>query len=68
MHEIGYENCNYISQESVWNFWPKLIKDLNQKNKNNNNYNNNNSTLLTLELHVPCREQLQHLMLSLIHI
>ncbi|OEU23493.1 hypothetical protein FRACYDRAFT_233662 [Fragilariopsis cylindrus CCMP1102] len=63
MKEIGYENCNYISQESVWNFWPTLIKDLNQKNnKNNYNNNNNNSTLLTLELHVPCREPLQHLM------
>jgi hypothetical protein len=63
MKEIGYENCNYISQESVWNFWPTLIKDLNQKNNNNYyNNNNNNSTVLTLELHVPCREPLQHLM------
>ena len=59
MNEIGYEDCNYISQEKEWEFWPKLINNLNQENENNNN--NNNSTL-TLELHVPCREPIQHLM------
>jgi hypothetical protein len=57
MNEIGYEDCDYISHEIKWMFWPNLMKDFNNKNKNNLN----NSTL-TLELHVPCREPLQHLM------
>jgi hypothetical protein len=53
MNEIGYENCDYISHEVAWTFWPNLMKDLNNKNSlqntnnnqnNNNNNNNNNNT------------------------
>jgi hypothetical protein len=60
MNEIGYENCDYISHETKWTFWPNLMNELNNINNNQNNNNNNNN--ITLELHVPCREPLQHLM------
>ena len=61
MNEIGYENCDYISHETKWTFWPNLMNELNNINNNQNNNNNNNNNI-TLELHVPCREPLQHLM------
>jgi hypothetical protein len=64
MNEIGYEDCDYISHEIEWTFWPKLIQDLNNELQNlqNNSSNNNNNNNLTLELHVPCREPISHLM------
>merc|ERR1719491_314469 len=52
MDEIGYEDCEYISMERKWDFWPQLTTNL----LNFTKYN------MTLELHVPCRDPLDHLM------
>jgi len=52
MDEIGYEDCEYISVERKWKFWPQLTTTL----LNFTKYN------MTLELHVPCRDPLEHLM------
>lgn len=43
---VGYEECDYISQEASWDFWPSLFKNSSVK----------------MELHVPCRDKLEHLM------
>ena len=51
MDEIGYENCDFISDEIEWKFWLNLIEESQFKQRN-----------LTLELHVPCREPIDHLM------
>jgi len=51
MDDIGYENCDYISNESEWTFWFDLIENMQFAQRN-----------LTLELHVPCREPIDHLM------
>ncbi len=49
MDKIGFENCDYISHETNWEFWRKLREI--------------NSTKDTpLELHVPCRDPVSHLM------
>lgn len=47
MNEIGYENCDYISNEYHYRFWIKRFS----------NFHN-----LTMELHVPCRDSIDHLM------
>ena len=49
MDEIGYENCDYISLERPWNKWQQTFSDPNKWPSG-------------LELHVPCREPLAHLM------
>lgn len=46
MNEIGYEDCDWISQEKNWSFWP----------------NNFGSWHHHLELHLPCRDPIEHLM------
>lgn len=45
MSEIGYEDCDYISQEAEWTFWKMFEK-----------------WDVPLELHVPCRDPVDHLM------
>lgn len=45
--ERGYHDCDYISEERPWTFW----KDLPSKLFNT-----------PIELHVPCREKVDHLM------
>jgi len=57
MDDIGYENCDYISNESEWTFWFDLIENMQFAQRN-----------LTLELHVPCREPIDHLMSIANHI
>jgi len=57
MKLIGYENCDYISQEGPYQIWTKeIVKQLFQKNlEENNNF--------VLELHIPCRsDPIQHLL------
>jgi hypothetical protein len=49
MQEIGFEDCDYISMESPWKFWKKF---------NDKEWPWPSS----LELHVPCRDPLRHLM------
>jgi hypothetical protein len=49
MQEIGFEDCDYISAESPWRFWKQF---------NNEEWPWPSS----LELHVPCRDPLKHLM------
>jgi hypothetical protein len=46
MDEIGYENCDYISLETSWSVWNKRFKNW----------------PFPIELHVPCRDPLSHLM------
>lgn len=45
MDEIGYEDCDYVSQEDSWRFWTTF-----------------QSWRIPLELHIPCREPVSHLM------
>lgn len=73
---IGYENCDYISNEIKWSFWPDTMKSLNaarvpsksiveqaQKHTRNNHENKNAQTEdLVLELHVPCRDPIDLLL------
>lgn len=44
MEEIGYEDCDWISQEGNWDFWLE------------------NFLASSMELHLPCRDPLDHLM------
>lgn len=46
MSEIGYEDCDYISHETGWSFWPHTFQ----------------KWFFPMELHVPCREPISHLM------
>jgi len=46
MDEIGYHDCDWISSERRWQFWPDHFSNW----------------PLPLELHVPCRSPLEHLM------
>jgi len=45
LDEIGYEDCDYISNEVGWNWWMRFAK-----------------WYLPVELHVPCRDPVDHLM------
>jgi len=47
MDEIGYENCDYVSQETTWKWWGERFSSFHD---------------LELELHVPCRDPIDHLM------
>ena len=49
MSNIGYEECDYISHEMNWNFWLDTFP---------------NGTFhgVPVELHVPCRNRIDHLM------
>ena len=49
MKEIGFEDCDYISQEDNWQFWT-------------NTFGNGTFHGMKMELHVPCRNRLDHLM------
>ena len=50
MNEIGFENCDWISPEvEWWKFWPSLVESFKAYN-------------FTVEMHVPCRDPLEHLM------
>ena len=49
MDEIGYEDCDYISDEIDANWWIKKFGDAKFHNT-------------TIELHIPCRDPIDHLM------
>jgi len=49
MQEIGFEDCDYISAETSWSFW-------------RDTFGNGRFHGLKMELHVPCRDRLDHLM------
>jgi hypothetical protein len=46
MDEIGYESCDWISVERKWKFWPETFHNWS----------------IPVELHVPCRSPVDHLM------
>ena len=45
--EIGYHDCDYISEERSWKFWQNLTESF---------------VNIPIELHVPCRDPIDHLM------
>jgi len=49
MVEIGFEDCDYVSMEGSWTDW-------------NTNFANDTFHGVSVELHVPCRERIDHLM------
>ena len=49
MDEIGYEDCDYISREANWKFWI-------------DRFGKGKFYGLEMELHVPCRDSIDHLM------
>jgi hypothetical protein len=51
MDEIGYEDCDYISNELPWTFWHEKIP-LRRYAAHN----------ISVEFHIPCRDPLDHLM------
>lgn len=46
MNEIGYEDCDYVSHETGWKFWPNTFQNWS----------------VPIELHIPCRDPISHLM------
>jgi hypothetical protein len=46
MEEIGFEDCDYVSHEKEWQFWPDSFQDWD----------------VPMELHIPCRDPISHLM------
>jgi len=46
MEEIGYEDCDYISHETGWQFWSHTFQNWR----------------VPIELHIPCRDPISHLM------
>jgi len=46
MDEIGYEGCDYVSNEIDWHFWPDTFQNWD----------------VPMELHIPCRDPVSHLM------
>jgi hypothetical protein len=50
MDEIGFENCDFISNEIYWQWWEKT------QNTTFSPWN------MSIELHVPCRDPIDHLM------
>jgi len=72
---LGYENCDYISNEIKWNFWHGTLQTLNtalepfesiadQANppKKKAAYKEDAPPPLTMELHVPCRDPIDHML------
>jgi hypothetical protein len=53
MDEIGFEDCDYISQEMSWQNWASYVPWQNWTSF---------KEMPSLELHVPCRDPLAHLM------
>ena len=51
MNEIGFEDCDWISLEGSWTLWPPLVNTFTAHN-------------FTVEMHVPCRDPVEHLMSS----
>ena len=49
MDAIGYEDCDYISHEANWQFWTERFGERKFHG-------------LKMELHVPCRNRIEHLM------
>ncbi|KAL7490501.1 hypothetical protein ACHAWT_000080 [Skeletonema menzelii] len=49
MEDIGYENCDYVSHELNWSFWT-------------DHFGNGKFHGVKMELHVPCRNRIEHLM------
>ena len=49
MNTVGYEECDYISHEMKWNFWVDTFP-------------NGTFRGVPIELHVPCRNRIDHLM------
>jgi hypothetical protein len=57
MELIGYEDCDYISREGSYQIWTKdIVQQLNFIDKK-----------LILELHVPCRDPIEHLLSTCNH-
>ncbi|KAL7571337.1 hypothetical protein ACA910_007654 [Epithemia clementina (nom. ined.)] len=54
LDEIGYEDCDYISLEMDWQGWNTRFHNHHDDDNDDENWN--------LELHVPCRDPLAHLM------
>ena len=49
MQEIGYDDCDYVSLEQGWKIWSTIFP-------------NGNFHGVPVELHVPCRDPLDHFM------
>jgi len=49
MDSIGYENCDYVSHEAGWEYW-------------SDTFGNGRFHGVNMELHVPCRDRIEHLM------
>lgn len=49
MAEIGFENCDYVSHEENWKFWVQ-------------NFGNGAFHGVNMQLHIPCRDPIEHLM------
>ena len=49
MNEVGYDDCDYVSLEVAWENWSELFP-------------NGSFHGVPVELHVPCRDPIDHLM------
>ena len=49
--EVGFKDCDYISYETKWETWQRIANDLKFAKYS-----------MTLELHVPCHEPIEHML------
>lgn len=61
--EIGFEDCDYISKEAGAGFWDLLNRKLNKEYKEAQEEDGvENTKNLIMELHIPCRDPIDHLL------
>ena len=61
MDEIGYENCDYISHERHFNVWKQHVTTGDSNPRYKGGYARANN-IGPLELHVPCRDPIDHIL------
>eukprot|EP00934_Nitzschia_sp_Nitz4_P009360 Nitzschia sp. Nitz4//scaffold28_size193895//129885//132995//NITZ4_001671-RA/size193895-snap-gene-0.346-mRNA-1//-1//CDS//3329546000//9350//frame0 len=65
---IGFEDCDYIALEQSWTVWGAVAKDLANSpllDVDDSSINKNNSSgppSVQIELHIPCRDPIDHLL------
>ena len=62
-NEIGFEDCDYISEETGAGAWNAITRKLNTNyHKVQKEKGIENTTNIIMELHIPCRDPIDHLL------
>jgi len=59
INKIGYEDCDYISDEKKWQYWNRFDDFSGEQHPSRTR---SSQQSLPLELHIPCREPVDHLL------